>query len=147
MDKHTKDELQAYRQHAQILKDHVDDMDMLVKIQAQLKCNTFAIKSTKSTHMDGYDLVVSRDPVNLGQAVYLNASAMNHACSPNAIVMFDRELPTALKVLVTENVNKDQEITISYGPIASRQKKEERMKKLLDGYYFECDCKDCNGER
>ncbi|KAI8882911.1 hypothetical protein K501DRAFT_250465 [Backusella circina FSU 941] len=144
LNKHTKQELQTYRENAQLLKDHVHDMDMLVKIQAQLKCNTFAIKSTQSSHVEGYDLVVSRDPVRLGQAVFLNASVLNHACSPNAIVMFDKEQPTLLRVLVTENVSKDQEVTISYGPIASRLKKEERQRLLLEGYYFECDCKDCS---
>ncbi|KAJ1513765.1 SET and MYND domain-containing protein 3 [Coelomomyces lativittatus] len=76
------------------------------------------------------------------QGVYLGSSLVNHACDPNAIVLFEgRQL--VLKCLRPIQVG--DEIVISYcDPCLSRK---ARQRQLLETYHFLCTCTRCEVEK
>jgi hypothetical protein len=119
-------------------------IESLICILSQIRCNTFAIKEGVSVQVDS-SLVVSRESVHLGQAIYLSASRFNHACDPNALVNFGGDdNPCQLTVQnVKGNIGVGEEVTISYGPLATKHSKEERQKELKEKYFFDCQCNSC----
>lgn len=122
-------------------------MDGIADILSQIKCNSFAIKQAASIAVDS-SLVVSRESIHLGQAVYLSASRFNHSCDPNALALFGSDgNPCQLQVQMIKAVNAGQEVTISYGPLATKHTKNDRKKKLKDDYYFDCQCISCQDTR
>lgn len=108
--------------------------DAFAFILGQVRSNSFAIQS----RTDDATLVKQQ---NLGTAVYLNASMFNHACNPNAVVMFSPE--SALSVRTTHSIPSGSEISISYGPLAVRQSTEQRQLELQKKYHFQCQCDAC----
>ncbi|KAK4512233.1 uncharacterized protein ATC70_002929 [Mucor velutinosus] len=120
-------------------------IDSIITIIFQIKCNAFAVKTAQSVDVDAA-LVVSREFLTLGRAIYLSASKVNHDCDPNAIVSFGDGAtnPCLLKIQSVKGpIEKGTEITISYGPLASIHSKDDRLKKLKEGYQFECKCNAC----
>lgn len=125
------------------LTDHA--IDCIIIIIFQIKCNAFAVKTAQSVSVDT-SFVVSREFLTLGRAIYLSASKVNHDCDPNAIVSFGDggNNPCQLKIQCVKGpIEKGSEVTISYGPLASVHSKEDRLKKLKEGYQFECKCSTC----
>ncbi|KAL7310672.1 hypothetical protein PS15m_010143 [Mucor circinelloides] len=125
------------------LTDHA--IDCIITIIFQIKCNAFAVKTAQSVSVDA-SFVVSREFLTLGRAIYLSASKVNHDCDPNAIVSFGDggNNPCQLKIQCVKGpIEKGSEVTISYGPLASVHSKEDRLKKLKEGYQFECKCSAC----
>jgi hypothetical protein len=94
----------------------------------------------------------------LGYAVYLIGSAINHSCQPNCIVRYSRLKPnstissvadllkTRLEVISLRKMAREEEVTISYGPIASRNDFKFRQRMLIDQYLFRCRCTVCTKE-
>jgi hypothetical protein len=97
----------------------------------------------------------------LGYAVYLIGSAINHSCQPNCIVRYNATsrlkpnstissvadlLKTRLEVISLRKMVREEEITISYGPIASRNDFKFRQQMLIDQYLFRCRCSVCTKE-
>ena len=120
-------------------------IDNIITIIFQIKCNAFAVKAAQSVDVDA-TFVVSREFLTLGRAIYLSASKVNHSCDPNAIVSFGDGATNLcqLKIQCVKGpIEKGTEITISYGPLASVHSKEDRLKKLKEGYQFECKCSAC----
>ncbi|KAI9025847.1 hypothetical protein CLU79DRAFT_66917 [Phycomyces nitens] len=146
LEHHSQTQVSEYRAKAKemasffYLSDHA--IDSLVVIQAQIRCNSFSIQHTASTISSS---LVSQMSDSLGRGVYLSASRLNHACSPNAIVTFGQEnTPSLLVVRATETVTSArQNVSISYGPMAAKHSLEERRSLLSDHYFFECQCKAC----
>jgi hypothetical protein len=72
--------------------------------------------------------------------LFITLSRINHNCDPNADHQFWK---SGLKILyATKNIEKGEEITISYCKTESRSL-EERKEHLLLNYGFECDCRVC----
>lgn len=94
-------------------------------------------------------LVVSRRSIHLGQAVYLTASKFNHDCDPSALVVFgSNDDPCQLQVqCIKQKIDSGKEVTISYGPLATKHTTKERSEKLRQDYFFDCGCKSCKDER
>jgi hypothetical protein len=123
-------------------------LDCLVTILLQIKCNAFAIKSATNRSV-GSDLVVSRDFITTGRAVYQLASRLNHDCNPNALVSFgeSEQRPCQIRVqCVNGPIASGQEVTISYGPLATAHSRDERKKKLKESYFFDCECSACSSQ-
>ncbi|KAL9539869.1 hypothetical protein MBANPS3_010020 [Mucor bainieri] len=120
-------------------------IDNIITILFQIKCNAFAVKTAQSVDVAA-TFVVSREFLTLGRAIYYSASKVNHACDPNALVSFGdgAKNPCQLKIQCVKGpIEKGNEITISYGPLASVHSKEDRLKKLKEGYQFDCKCGAC----
>ncbi|KAI8080114.1 uncharacterized protein B0P05DRAFT_77265 [Gilbertella persicaria] len=140
------EEYQAkFRSMASLFYLSLSEVQCLVEILCQIRCNTFAVKTAKSNAIDS-DRVVSRECVTLGRAIYLSASKLNHDCDPNALASFGNryENPCQLKVrCIKSQLKPGQEVTISYGPLASVHERKERQKKLKNQYFFDCECQAC----
>ncbi|KAI9480800.1 MAG: hypothetical protein EXX96DRAFT_522155 [Benjaminiella poitrasii] len=118
-------------------------IDSLVTIFLQIKYNTFSIKAAESVPVES-SFVVSREFIQLGRAIYLSASRLNHDCNPNSLISFgDHDHPCQLKVQCVQSIKEGQEITISYGPLATKHDTKERLKTLKDNYMFDCQCSSC----
>ncbi|KAI8977051.1 hypothetical protein BDF20DRAFT_913429 [Mycotypha africana] len=143
----------------------------LLTIYLQIKCNSFAIKGYssidelygKERYMLPETLVQNRDIIHYGRGIYLQASRLNHSCKPNSLASFgsmdeeemnlygsDRSSnhgsnPCRLTVHSVKgtSLSAGEEITISYGPLATRQSRSERLAKLRNDYYFDCQCTAC----
>ncbi|GAN11184.1 histone-lysine N-methyltransferase SMYD3-like [Mucor ambiguus] len=142
---HIKDYRDKLAQAAAILDLTDSAIDNIITILFQIKCNAFAVKTAQSVDVDA-TFVVSREFLTLGRAIYLSASKVNHDCDPNAIVSFGDGAKNLcqLKIQCVKGpIEKGNEITISYGPLASVHSKEDRLKKLKEGYQFECKCSAC----
>jgi hypothetical protein len=121
------------------------DIERLVEIYFQIKCNSFTVKAIEHLNDVDYGYVVSREFTSLGKAVYLSASKVNHSCDPNSLVSFgEEENICEINIRSTKNVKEGQELTISYGPLATKLNKQERHKILKDNYYFDCQCSACD---
>ncbi|KAI7904998.1 uncharacterized protein BX663DRAFT_501302 [Cokeromyces recurvatus] len=121
-------------------------VDSLITILLQIKYNTFSIKTTESVLVESSS-VISREFIQLGRAIYLSASRLNHNCNPNALISFsDYNHPCQLKVQSVQTMERGQEITISYGPLATKHNRQERLKTLKDNYLFDCQCSNCHKE-
>ncbi|KAI8365772.1 hypothetical protein BD560DRAFT_401665 [Blakeslea trispora] len=146
---HGKNTLADYREKFNMLSNifHLSSsiVDTLVTIFCQIRCNTFAVKQARNKQV-GADLVVEREHIILGRAVYLMASKLNHDCDPNSIVSFGNGDINLCQMQVRcskKQIDPKQEITISYGPLASVHSQDERQKKLKQDYFFDCRCSSC----
>lgn len=81
-------------------------------------------------------------PAELGDGLFLTFSRMNHSCEPNA--SWDTDLhgrPGVMSVRAERDIKKDEEITISYIPVANRP--VEKRRQMLRGWGFDCQCAKC----
>lgn len=148
---HEPSQLAEYRRKIELisplfyLSKHV--VQSLVIICCQIRCNSFAVK--QATSVSAETLVVSRTSIHLGQAVYLTASKINHDCDPNALVIFgSNDDPCQLQVqCIKQKIDSGNEVTISYGPLATKHTTKERKEKLRRDYFFDCGCSSCIDER
>eukprot|EP00668_Euglena_longa_P001374 GGOE01001629.1.p1 GENE.GGOE01001629.1~~GGOE01001629.1.p1 ORF type:complete len:449 (-),score=94.06 GGOE01001629.1:108-1454(-) len=101
-----------------------DDLPALMKVLAVLAVNSF--------HLLDDDL----QPV--GSGLFLHASALNHSCSPNAVVVFDGP---NLFVRTLRSLAPGEEVTISYVEVAAST--DARQSQLKTRYHFDCDCQLC----
>ncbi|KAI8976026.1 hypothetical protein BDB01DRAFT_728387 [Pilobolus umbonatus] len=119
------------------------DIDTLINIQAQIRCNSFAVKQSQLNNATS-NVLVSHEYVNRGRAVYLKASLINHSCSPNAIALFgDHDNPTTVSIKTIDPILLNEEVCISYGPLATQHARKERKEKLQNNYFFDCSCSAC----
>ncbi|KAI8088764.1 uncharacterized protein BX664DRAFT_331316 [Halteromyces radiatus] len=106
------------------LKDSGLTTNELVQCLCRFQCNNFGV------HDDHL--------FTIGEGTYPVASLINHSCRPNAIVMFDGAL---LCVVAIENIQPDQEVTISY--VDAAHDRSHRQSTLFGKYFFHCDCVRC----
>jgi len=73
--------------------------------------------------------------------IYPKISFLNHSCKPNAFLAFGNG--GVCQVKITQNVDSNEDVNISYGPIASRHNTHERNVFLSQNYNFRCKCIIC----
>ncbi|KTG01897.1 hypothetical protein cypCar_00009980 [Cyprinus carpio] len=105
---------------------HLDSPDnaALTELFAQVNCNGFTIEDEELSH--------------LGSAVFPDVALMNHSCSPNVIVTYKG---TVAEVRAVQDISPGEEIFNSY--IDLLYPTEDRIERLRDSYFFNCDCKEC----
>ncbi|KAF9081337.1 SET and MYND domain-containing protein 4 [Mortierella sp. AD031] len=138
----------------------------LAQLQALVKFNSFAIKSTMVQVKEGGPVSMSHlEDYTVGSGIYLLASMFNHSCAPNAMVVFGGQTkgslrgssgaahdkgvdPRLLNVLTSKSLKAygsiPAQVEISYGPQGGRMPTEERRECLRQAYMFECNCSACN---
>uniref|UniRef100_A0A7N6AB10 [histone H3]-lysine(4) N-trimethyltransferase n=1 Tax=Anabas testudineus TaxID=64144 RepID=A0A7N6AB10_ANATE len=100
------------------------DSQALTELFAQVNCNGFTIEDEELSH--------------LGSAVFPDVALMNHSCSPNVIVTYKG---TVAEVRAVKEINPGEEIFNSY--IDLLYPTEDRRERLLDSYFFTCQCTEC----
>ncbi|OXU31151.1 hypothetical protein TSAR_015980 [Trichomalopsis sarcophagae] len=114
------------------LKDVVNRND--VKYCASLVFRNCVIVSSNS-------FSVQQEPgVKAGSGLYLAGSLMNHACSPNTFRHFDG-LTMITRAL--EPIKAGDQIFTCYGGGYQYMSRGERKKKMMDEYFFDCQCQSC----
>jgi hypothetical protein len=111
----------------------------------------------------------------IGYSLFLAASAINHSCRPNATIRFafDSTLSSALlssfsnkysndsnnnlylqalktvklDIVATLQINSNNQILVSYGPMAGQNNLINRQKILKKQYLFNCLCSACKDEQ
>ncbi len=76
---------------------------------------------------------------SVGIGLYLEASALDHSCRPNATVAFQGKRIAVRCIL--EGVDRFSDVRISY--CNTLNLRERRRKDLREQYYFECRCEEC----
>jgi len=79
----------------------------------------------------------------LALAMYERASMFNHSCTPSAMAYFQGN---GLEVRLTEDVDKDSEITISFMQHLESQPRCKRQEALKKNFAFECLCERCRNK-
>ncbi|KAK3733768.1 hypothetical protein RRG08_026879 [Elysia crispata] len=78
-----------------------------------------------------------------GSGLYQLQSAANHSCVPNAEITFPHGDHT-LSLVALEDIQPDEEITISYlGCCGLERGRHSRQKALKENYLFTCNCLKC----
>ncbi|XP_008308104.1 N-lysine methyltransferase SMYD2-A-like [Cynoglossus semilaevis] len=106
---------------------HISDLpdnQSLSELFAQVNCNGFTIEDEELSH--------------LGSAVFPDVALMNHSCSPNVIVTYKG---TVAEVRAVTEINPGEEVFNSY--IDLLYPTEDRRERLLDSYFFTCQCTEC----
>jgi len=78
---------------------------------------------------------------DLGSAIYLQASRLNHSCKPNTVWSMDSEKRT-LEVRAVRDIQPGEELTVCY--IDPVNMVEDRAKLLMARYNFKCTCEVCS---
>ena len=74
----------------------------------------------------------------LGMTFDPTLALLNHSCSPNAAIVFDRNIACLRSI---RDIKRDEQITISY--VDNTYKRATRRQELRDQYFFECHCTGC----
>lgn len=148
-------------------EDSVTKASLLLEILSRLPLNTHAVSTVIASAETNTTTTTTTSTVEkkcLGLAVFLQASAINHSCNANAIVKYslpslansvrmslEEESAIFLKelrivVLANQSIARDEEISICYGPRASKHSYQTRQKLLRQQYLFECTCQACRDD-
>lgn len=109
----------------------------LFEILVRLPTNVHAVSSLAEKTSDGAVVEVTQERRVL--ALFLGASAINHSCSPNAVL---RDEAGYISVVASTSIPEGKEVTISYGPVA-RMDVRQRRQVLREQYLFSCECPAC----
>lgn len=72
---------------------------------------------------------------------------INHSCSPNSVVKFSG-LNFKLSIVALNNIDENEEITISYlDPCMQTRSRHTRRQHLASHYLFWCECPRCVQEK
>lgn len=83
--------------------------------------------------------IFGNNGIRLGSGVYIASSVFNHSCYPNATYVFDG---LKMQVRAVKEFDSEKEPPrISY--LDWKLPKKERQSRLLEQYYFLCDCYRC----
>lgn len=112
---------------------------LMFKHIQQIVCNGIAVTGILDLD-DATSKIGTYEQVQLGTALYPTVSLVNHSCDPNCLLTF---AGSTIVMKVMKEVVPDQAITVSYGPIFSKQSWEQRQQALHSQYYFTCSCAKC----
>ena len=89
--------------------------------------------------------IADGESIALGIGVFSLPSFINHSCRPNVIQTFrygQQNQPPTLWLTAYQDIPSGQEVTLSY--IDNSSPRHLRQRRLLEDYYFLCDCPGCN---
>ena len=72
--------------------------------------------------------------------VYLQASKINHSCSPNVFATWVNDGDAISHIVALRDIMEGEELLVNY---VDDEELEERQGKLLEGWGFVCKCKKC----
>ena len=130
-------------------------------ILCRLPTNTHCISMVVDTdsHIEGNMIQVEQQKI--AYALFPLASAVNHSCAPNCMLKFEATEPSHSNNLLSlasisslrlhlvpskEIPNAREELTLSYGPLATSMSLFARQACLQKQYLFDCKCSSCESE-
>ncbi|XP_033212943.1 SET and MYND domain-containing protein 4-like isoform X2 [Belonocnema kinseyi] len=84
--------------------------------------------------------IQQRPGVKSGSGLYIFHSLFNHSCTPNTLRHFE-----GLKMITRamEWISPGDQVFTSYGGGYQHMPRSERKKKMMEDYFFDCDCTAC----
>ncbi|EFA76050.1 SET domain-containing protein [Heterostelium album PN500] len=79
--------------------------------------------------------------VKVAYVIFPTASLLNHSCDNNTLVQYKGN---SILIKSLKDIEKNEEVSISYGPHIYHLDLRERLKALKSEYFFICRCKSCN---
>ena len=127
------------------MEDHLHDIDEDERRRSHVAasvlsraCSTSDIEFLQRLYLK---LRFNAFPIDGGLALFKNASALNHACAPNASLSFCQG---QLSVVLGCDLKKGDEVRISYlSPRALLAPAKARRAALYTGFLFRCGCARC----
>ena len=130
-------------------------------ILCRLPTNTHCISMVVDTdsHIEGNTIQVEQQKI--AYALFPLASAVNHSCAPNCMLKFEATEPShsnnpislasisslRLHLVPSKDIpNAREELTLSYGPLATSMSLFARQACLQKQYLFDCKCSSCEFE-
>jgi len=130
------------------MEDHLHDIDEDERRRSHVAasvlsraCSTSDIERLQRLYLK---LRFNAFPIDGGLAVFRDASALNHACAPNASLSFCQG---QLSVVLGCDLKKGEEVRISYlAPRALLAPSKARHAALHTGFLFRCGCARCTSD-
>ena len=127
------------------MEDHLHDIDEDERRRSHVAasvlsraCSTSDIEALQRLYLK---LRFNAFPIDGGLALFRNASALNHACAPNASLSFCQG---QLSVVLGRDLKEGAEVRISYlSPRALLAPAKARRAALHTGFLFRCGCLRC----
>ncbi|XP_055378198.1 SET and MYND domain-containing protein 4 [Condylostylus longicornis] len=82
----------------------------------------------------------SAKTVFIGGGIYPTLALFNHSCDPGIVRYFKG---TKIYVNAIKDVESGLQISENYGPLYAQECREDRQVKLIDLYWFDCQCDAC----
>ncbi|XP_076248796.1 protein-lysine N-methyltransferase SMYD4 isoform X2 [Calliopsis andreniformis] len=102
-------------------------------------CGTLMFRACLITSSNCF--TVQQEPgIQTGSGLYVTHSLYNHSCAPNTFRHFEG-LTMITRAL--EPIYPGNQIFTGYGPAYAHQPRTERREKIMEDYFFECDCPAC----
>jgi len=120
----------SVKEEQEVAAVHHYGVSQLTRLMCCVNCNSHTLYTREAWPLEP-----------AGAAVYLQGSAFNHSCCPNAEFY---NAGTALRVRSVRRVGAGKEVTVSYVP--QTQGVVERRQSLLRQYKFACECERCQLE-
>jgi hypothetical protein len=107
------------------------------RLNQAISLNSFSFQGSLRKGDSGYDV---------GAALFLKASRINHSCRPNADfnIRWLEDRGVLIRITANRDVQCGEEICISYLPAGLRA--GERRRRLRENWNFDCNCDACVAE-
>jgi len=112
-----------------VLEINLDNFKLICHLYCLLEVNAFGIAEPNTL-------------LRIGTGLYFPSNLLNHSCDPNCVVVFQGRTQF---IVATKDIEKDDELTISYIDQGYEDTKTRRH-LLQEDYYFNCQCSRCGSE-
>ena len=120
--------------------------EILIRLPTNCHSMSSVVGSSKNVntvnHNDGNKLkTLSVEEQRVNISLFMQASAVNHSCAPNATYRYVSK--DCLELVSLSDIAANTEVSISYGPMGGVHTLQNRQKILLHQYLFTCKCNVC----
>eukprot|EP01117_Protostelium_nocturnum_P018282 TRINITY_DN7618_c0_g1_i1.p1 TRINITY_DN7618_c0_g1~~TRINITY_DN7618_c0_g1_i1.p1 ORF type:complete len:466 (+),score=121.22 TRINITY_DN7618_c0_g1_i1:129-1400(+) len=134
-DQHPEEKVIRYGQMATLVMDFIKKDQKLSQAQwlsPSLLIDLFCICGCNNAN------IADPEMNYIGGGLYKEIARLNHSCEPNCVVVVEGNVA---KIRSIRRIENDEELTISYVEIANS--KLIRNQKLLENFFFQCQCNRC----
>ncbi|XP_011504410.1 PREDICTED: SET and MYND domain-containing protein 4-like [Ceratosolen solmsi marchali] len=116
-----------------------DELEHLAE-QSDVKfCGTLVFRNCLIVSSNSFSIQLEPG-IKVGSGLYVTASLLNHSCAPNTFRHFD-SLTMITRAL--EPIKEGDQIFTCYGGGYQYMSRPERQSKMMQDYFFNCDCLAC----
>merc|ERR1712192_28362 len=114
--------------------------EVLYSFFEKMQWNTHSVVEGMSDPEETQEPIFENRIKSIGKGLYPTFALLNHSCENNTSKYFIGDL---VVVQASKTIQKGEEVTENYHPIAMVMERDERQKDLESSYNFVCACKAC----